>query len=139
MTNTNRASIKIGGGVNGSKVEGGKIRTEKSTSSTENNVDIIIDKDVTNSAEIIGGEIHVSSDLKAEIQELLNELAKNPITRKEAVAIEVIKEHINDNPSLKQRLLSALKAGGTEALKAIFNHPVVSVSVETVKGFLEAS
>jgi predicted transcriptional regulator len=81
---------------------------------------------------------NTSIDLKAEIRKTLDELAKNPITRKEAVATEAIKEEIKANPILKERLLNALKAGGTEALKAIFNHPVVSISIETIKGFLEA-
>ncbi|BAY42731.1 hypothetical protein SAMD00079811_03090 [Scytonema sp. HK-05] len=77
-------------------------------------------------------------DLKAEIRKTLDELAKNPITQKEAVATEAIKEEIKANPTLKQRLLNALKEGGTEALKVIFEHPVVSISIETIKGFLEA-
>lgn len=49
---------------------------------------------------------------------------------------------IKHNPTIKARLLSALKAGGTEVLKlaldAIFKNPAVSISVETVKGFIEA-
>jgi hypothetical protein len=77
-------------------------------------------------------------DLKAEIRKTLDELAKNPITQKEAVATEAIKEEIKANPTLKERLINALKGGGTEALKAIFDHPVVSISIETIKGFLEA-
>ncbi|MBD2169317.1 hypothetical protein H6G04_33695 [Calothrix membranacea FACHB-236] len=79
------------------------------------------------------------SDLKAEIQEVLNLYDKNPVTRDEVVATVAIKEHIKKNPSLKQRLINALKAGGTEGLKQIFQHPGVSISIETIKGFLEGN
>lgn len=139
MTNTNDASINIRGGVDGSKVTGGEINTTQPVGSTDNKVVITIDNDVTNSAEIIGGKIYVSSDLKAEVQQLLDQLAQTPITANQAVATEAVKEEIKAKPTLRQRLLSALKAGGIEALKAIFDHPVVSIPVETVKGFLEAS
>ncbi|MCC5655263.1 hypothetical protein LC609_37105 [Nostoc sp. XA013] len=73
---------------------------------------------------------------KKEIQQLLNQLAlNNPTT--DAVT-EVIHQEIKRNPTLKARLQSALKAGGVEGLKAIFNHPAFSISAETIKGFLEA-
>lgn len=41
-------------------------------------------------------------------------------------------------PTLKHRLRSALRARGIEALKAIFNHPLVSIPIETIKGWVEA-
>ena len=41
-----------------------------------------------------------------------------------------------NNPTLKARLINALKQGGTEALKVFF--PFVSIPVETIRGFLEA-
>jgi len=143
MAKKNIASVNIGGSVsNNSKARGGKIHTVQGKELTEeNDVSVTIGKDVTNSSEVEAGEIYEYpniAELKAEIQELLNELAENPRTAKEAVAIEIIKEEINEKPTLRQRLYSALKAGGIEALKAIFNHPAVSIPVETVKGFLEA-
>ena len=71
-----------------------------------------------------------------EIQDLLNQLAKtNP---SEATIADTIQQEIKRNPTLKARLVNALKTGGIEALKAIFNNPLVSIPVETVKGFLEA-
>ncbi|MFB2897787.1 dynamin family protein [Aerosakkonemataceae cyanobacterium BLCC-F50] len=82
----------------------------------------------------------------AEIQQLLEQLAKNNQrivqSDDQAVVVSAIHEEIKRNPTIKARLLSALKAGGTEALKvaldAIFKNPAVSISVETVKGFIEA-
>lgn len=76
-------------------------------------------------------------DAAAEIQQLLNQIAQNP-TVPESVVAEAIHREIKENPTLKQRLRSALKAGGIEALKAIFNHPLVSVPIETIKGWIEA-
>ncbi|MEZ2228023.1 HEAT repeat domain-containing protein [Microcoleus sp.] len=76
-------------------------------------------------------------DAAAEIQQLLNQIAQNP-TVPESVVAEAIHNKIKENPTLKQRLRSALKAGGIEALKAIFNHPLVSVPIETIKGWIEA-
>ncbi|WP_341732933.1 HEAT repeat domain-containing protein [Microcoleus sp. EPA2] len=76
-------------------------------------------------------------DAAAEIQQLLNQIAQNP-TVPESVVAEAIHHEIKENLTLKQRLRSALKAGGIEALKAIFNHPLVSVPIETIKGWIEA-
>ena len=139
MTNKNDVPISIGKDANRSEIKGGKIRSKKSFTSTENNASISIEGNADD-AKIKGGEIDNSSDitqLKAEIQELLNELAENPRTAKKSVAVEIIRGEINDNPTFRQRLINAWKAGGLETLKAIFNHPAFSIPVETVKGFLE--
>jgi hypothetical protein len=138
MADHNDASIIIRGGIDGSKVVGGEIHTAQNAGFTENKVVITIDKDVTNSAEIIGGKIYVASELKAEIKQMLDQLAQSPTTRNEAVATKAIKQEIKNKPTLKQRLINALKGGGIEALKAIFDHPSISIPVETIKGFLEA-
>lgn len=82
----------------------------------------------------------------AEIQQLLEQLAKNNQTivqsDNQAVVVSAIHEEIKLNPTIKARLWNALKAGGTEALKlaldAIFKNPAVSISVETIKGYIEA-
>ncbi len=59
--------------------------------------------------------------------------SNNPI-----VVAEAIQQEIKRNPTFKQRLRSALKAGGIEALKAIFNHPLINIPIETIKGWIEA-
>ena len=63
-------------------------------------------------------------------------------SRWQAIVVETIKQEINKNPTIKARLLNALKAGGTEALTqaldAVFKNPLVSIPVETIKGFIEA-
>lgn len=78
------------------------------------------------------------AEAAAEIQKLLDQLAQTYPNSTEATLAQAIQVKIQRNPTLKARLINALKSGGVEALKAIFNHPFVSVPIETVKGFLEA-
>ncbi|AFZ22856.1 putative NTPase (NACHT family) [Cylindrospermum stagnale PCC 7417] len=81
-----------------------------------------------------------------EIQQLLEQLAKtNPTiveSQNKDIVVTAIHQEIKRNPTIKARLVNALKSGGTEALKqaldAIFKNPLVSISVETIKGFIEA-
>ena len=81
----------------------------------------------------------------SEIQELLEQLGQNNPTivesQEQEIVVEAIEQEINKNPTIKARLLSALKAGGAEALnqalEAVFNNPLVSIPVETIKGFIE--
>jgi uncharacterized protein YjbI with pentapeptide repeats len=72
-----------------------------------------------------------------EIQQLLYQLAQTNPTNTDSVT-EAIYQEIKRNPTLKARLNSAFKAGGMEALKTIFNHPLFSIPAETIKGWLEA-
>lgn len=81
-----------------------------------------------------------------EIQDLLVQLYRTYPNKsneeKQAAIVHKVEQHIKRNPTLRDRLWSAFKAGGVEALKqaldAVYKNPVVSISVETIKGFLEA-
>jgi HEAT repeat protein len=57
-------------------------------------------------------------------------------------AAESLHQELKRNPTLKSRLLNALKSGGTEALKialeTVFKNPLVAIPVETIKGWIEA-
>jgi Leucine-rich repeat (LRR) protein len=77
-------------------------------------------------------------DAAAEIQQLLNQLSKTNPTATNQEITNTIEQEIKSNPTLKDRLLSALTAGGLEALKTIFNHPAFTIPAETIKGFIEA-
>lgn len=77
------------------------------------------------------------AEAAAEIQQLLHQLSQTNTATNETIT-EAIYQEIKRNPTLKARLQSALKAGGLEALKAIFNHPLFSIPAETIKGWLEA-
>jgi HEAT repeat protein len=86
------------------------------------------------------------TEAAAEIQKLLEQLAQNNpaifAEQDQAEAIESLHQEIKRNPTLKSRLLSALKSGGTEALKialeTILKNPLVAIPVETIKGWIEA-
>lgn len=108
--------------------------------------------DVTNQRDQVGIQHNYAPEQKSlaeaakEIQELLNQLNQNypaaTETQKQTAIIQTVQQQIKRNPTLRQRLWSAFKAGGIEALKqaldAIYENPLVSISVETIKGFLEA-
>ncbi|MEC4817239.1 MAG: hypothetical protein SAK29_28810 [Scytonema sp. PMC 1069.18] len=80
----------------------------------------------------IGGNItnHNSelSQAAAQIQQLLEQLEQsypsNTTTGKMAIATQVI-EHIESDRALAQRVLSALKAGGTQNLRGVMVQMVV--------------
>ncbi|WP_404790137.1 HEAT repeat domain-containing protein [Altericista sp. CCNU0014] len=86
------------------------------------------------------------TEAAAEIQKLLEQLAQsNPAISEEQdqnAALEILHQEIKRSPTLKSRLLNALKSGGTEALKlaleAVFKNPLVAIPVETIKGWIEA-
>ena len=69
------------------------------------------------------------AEAAAEIQQLLEQLSQNyqtnTTTEKMALATEAIKR-IESNPTLMQRILSALKSGGISALEQLLNHPAAS-------------
>jgi len=77
-------------------------------------------------------------ETKLQIQQILNNLLQNQPTANLKYIESELDKKIKHNPTLKDRLISAFKAGGIEALKTIFNHPAVSIPVETIKGFIES-
>jgi hypothetical protein len=64
-----------------------------------------------------------------EIKQLLDQLSQtyptNTSTEKMVIATEVMKE-VENNPPLADRILSALRVGGTNALKQTLNHPAAT-------------
>ncbi|WP_175586850.1 hypothetical protein [Nostoc sp. UIC 10630] len=47
---------------------------------------------------------------------------------------EALKQ-IDSNPTLKALVIGGLKAGGTEALKKLVDHPLVNILLATLKGW----
>ena len=76
----------------------------------------------------------------AERQKLLKQLSQTYPTNTEeeqkTVANEVIKR-IKSDPKSMQRILSALKAGGTSALGQFLNHPAATFIIEALKDWQE--
>ncbi|OKH31742.1 hypothetical protein NIES2101_41310 [Calothrix sp. HK-06] len=105
----------------------------------------LIDAETVN-AEHIGGNItNYTTEQKqnlaqaaAEIQQLLTQLEQtNPTTtsaQKMAVVAQAV-DQIEKNPTLKARVVGALKSGGAEALKEALDHPLVNVFIAAVEGW----
>ena len=47
-------------------------------------------------------------------------------------------ESVDNNPTLKARVINALKEGGSTALEEAIDHPVVKPVVAALKGFMDA-
>lgn len=75
----------------------------------------------------------------AEIQKLLNQSSEaHPVEttqEKMVIAAEVVDE-IENNPSLKQRVTSAIKLGGIAALGSTLVHPAAGITVAALAGWL---
>lgn len=92
----------------------------------------------------IGGQFVDTSqkqDLKqaAEaIQDLLSHLSttypSDTNIEQMMVATKAIEE-IEKNPELKERIIGALKSGGTEALRELIDHPAVSIVFAAIEGW----
>ncbi|OKH13396.1 hypothetical protein FACHB389_36170 [Nostoc calcicola FACHB-389] len=81
------------------------------------------------------------AEAAAEIQQLLNQLGQtyptNTPLEKQIVVTEALKQ-IERNPTLKARVIGALKVGGTEALKELLDHPAVNVLLAALEGWQDA-
>jgi hypothetical protein len=81
------------------------------------------------------------AEAAAEIQQLLKQLeATNPTTTEieKLTVVAKASEEIKKDPTLKARVINALKAGGTEAFKEAVDHPLVNILVATIEGWQEA-
>ncbi len=77
----------------------------------------------------------------AEIQQLLKQLEEtNPTTTETEKMMISAKaaDEIKNNPTLKARVIGALKSGGTEAFKEAVDHPLVNVLVAIIEGWMQA-
>jgi len=109
----------------------------------------LVDADTVNAHQIGGNITNYTTEQKqnlaqaaAEIQQLLTQLEQtNPTTtraQKMAVVTKAVDE-IEKNPTLKARVVGALKSGGVEALKEALDHPLVNVFIAAVDGWQDAN
>ena len=76
-----------------------------------------------------------------EIQQLLEQLSETyPTTtsREKNIVVGEAVDQIESNPTLKAKVINALKAGGTEAFKEAVDHPLVNILVATIEGWQDA-
>jgi hypothetical protein len=79
----------------------------------------------------------VADDLLNLLRELSQKYPHASELQKETV-LQVEIQQITQQPDIRQRFLSATKAGSIELVKVLTNNPFVSVPIETFKGWLEA-
>ena len=92
----------------------------------------------------INTQIHNSQDLaqatrdiKALFAELDQSYDKNSPVGQMTIATETIKA-IEGDPTVKQRLINAVKEGGTTALEEAIDHPAIKPFVAAIKGYIDA-
>ncbi len=87
-------------------------------------------------------EHSTDNDVSKILADILGQLAKRypnaSEVHKQTVFQMELQQKMQENPTLKQRFLSAVKTGGVELAKVLTNNPFVSVPIEIVKGWLEA-
>ncbi|NEQ36382.1 MAG: hypothetical protein F6K40_08890 [Okeania sp. SIO3I5] len=80
------------------------------------------------------------AEVAQEIQQLLKQLEQSNPTETTAsqmtVATQAI-EIVENNPTLKQRVIGVLKSAGTEALKEAIDNPIANVLVAAFQGWIE--
>jgi len=80
------------------------------------------------------------AEAAAEIQQLLNQLSQTNSASTEIEKLTVVAraaEEIKNNPTLKAKVVNALKAGGVEAFKEAIDHPLVNILMATIEGWTE--
>jgi len=78
------------------------------------------------------------AEAAAEIQQLLEQLSQsyptNTNSEKMVFAIEA-KKHVENNPTLMKKIISALEAGSTAALEQLLSHPAASFVIGAFEDF----
>ncbi|MEH2032195.1 MAG: pentapeptide repeat-containing protein [Nostoc sp.] len=155
MTN-NPGGFSVGGSVDGdiNNVQGENNQQRVSNKSSSFNLQGaqfaggLVNADTVNAQQIGGNITNYSTEQKqnlaqaaAEIQQLLNQLSQtNPTTttsEKMSVVAKAVDE-IERNPTLKARVIGALKAGGTEALKELIDNPLINILLASIDGWQDA-
>lgn len=92
--------------------------------------------------QIINAQQQSLTSAAMEIQALLTQLAQDypegSLEERQTLAKMELKRKVKEDPTLKDRLLNAIKSGGIETVKVLTNNPFVSIPLETIKGWLEA-
>lgn len=105
-----------GDNIAGDKVLGDKIHTQINNS-----------QDLTQAAK----------DIKTLLTQLENDYNSNTPVGPTMMTAKVV-ESVDKNPTLKARVVNALKEGGSTALEEAIDHPVVKPVVAALKGFVDA-
>ncbi|NET63798.1 MAG: ribbon-helix-helix protein, CopG family [Moorea sp. SIO1G6] len=80
------------------------------------------------------------AEAAAEIQQLLNQLSQTNPTTTEIQKLTVVAEaaeEIKSNPTLKPKVINALKAGEIESFKEAIDHPLVNILMAMIEGWTD--
>ncbi|MFB2974250.1 hypothetical protein ACE1CD_35250 [Aerosakkonema sp. BLCC-F183] len=92
----------------------------------------------------IGGNIHNYAaqqnlaEAAKDIQQLLQQLSESNPTNtpsEKMVVVEKTIKQIEADPTLRERVIGAIKSGGIEAFKELINHPLVNILVAVLEGW----
>ncbi|MBE8968467.1 pentapeptide repeat-containing protein [Nostocales cyanobacterium LEGE 12452] len=107
----------------------------------------LVNADTVTAGQIGGNITNYSTEQKqnlaeaaAEIQQLLNQLSQTYPTATTSQKMSVVAkavDKIESNPTLKARVIGALKAGGTEALKELIDNPLINILLASIEGWQE--
>ncbi|MCL1465080.1 hypothetical protein [Argonema galeatum] len=78
------------------------------------------------------------AEAAAEIQQLLQQLSESNPTNtpsEKMVVVEEALKQIEGDPSLRERVIGAIKSGGIEAFKELIDHPLVNILVAALEGW----
>nr|WP_322666202.1 pentapeptide repeat-containing protein [Dendronalium sp. ChiSLP03b]MDZ8208993.1 pentapeptide repeat-containing protein [Dendronalium sp. ChiSLP03b] len=155
MTN-NSSGFSVGGSVGGdiNNVQGDNNQQQVNNKTSNFNLQNaqfgggLVNADTVNANQIGGNITNYNTEqhqnlaqAAADIQQLLNQLSQTyPTTttsQKMTVVAKAVDE-IESNPTLKARVIGALKAGGTEAFKELIDHPLVNILLASIEGWQDA-
>jgi hypothetical protein len=78
-----------------------------------------------------------AKEIKALLDQLDQDYDRTTPSGQAMISAKAI-ESIENNPTLKARVINALKEGGTTALESAIDHPAVKPVVAMLKGFMDA-
>ncbi|MBD2683435.1 MULTISPECIES: pentapeptide repeat-containing protein [Nostoc] len=152
----NPGGFSVGGSVSGdiNNVQGENNQQRVSNKTSNFNLQQaqfgggLVNADTVNAGQIGGNITNYNPEQKqnlaqaaAEIQQLLNQLSQSYPTATTLQRMTVVAravDEIESNPTLKARVIGALKAGGTEAFKELIDHPLVNILLASIDGWQEA-
>ena len=138
-----KVSIQVHGNNYGNNL--GNIMSETNINQSKSSIGIGVNQNSDIKTEKLAGTINEApqkniAEVAAEIQQLLEQLSQtyptSTIKEKTILVAEAV-DQIEHNPTLKAKVINALKAGGTETFKEVIDHPVVNILLASVEEWKE--
>ena len=127
------------------KMAGDKISGDKYEQSGNSGIGHMSGGEIQEGAKVAGvineAEQKNLADAAKDIQQLLEQLSETyPTTtsREKNIVVGEAVDQIENNPTLKAKVINSLKAGGTEAFKEAIDHPLVNILVASIEGWQDA-